>query len=68
MSDRPSLHDQRDDSAFGPTDGPHEGASACSEIGCDDRELTPPVWDVFKTLVFVVVVCGGVAALISWIR
>lgn len=37
---------------------------ACQE----PDDAAAPVWDVFKTLVFVVLVCGGVAALISWMK
>ena len=65
MRQQPPIFDQGDAGAGRP-EGEHEAASCCTEIGGEDRDdLSLPMWDVIKTLLFAVVLVGTLALGVS---
>ena len=65
MRQQPPIFDQGNAGAGRPEDE-HEAASCCTEIGSENRnDLSLPMWDVIKTLLFAVVLVGTLALGVS---
>jgi hypothetical protein len=61
MRESTPIFDQGDAGAGRP-EGEHEAASCCTEIGSEDRDdLSLPVAEVIKTILFAIVVVGTLA-------
>ena len=67
MREPASIHDERDRRLGAEDESQPEGASCCTEIGSEDSEMKWPIAEMVGTAVFVVAICLGTAALISWI-
>ena len=65
MRESTPIFDQGDAGAGRP-EGEYEAASCCTEIGSEDRDdLSLPVWEVIKTILFAIVVVGTLALIAS---
>ena len=65
MRESTPIFDQGDAGAGRP-EGEYEAASCCTEIGSEDRDdLSLPVVEVIKTILFAIVVVGTLALIAS---
>jgi hypothetical protein len=65
MRESTPIFDQGDAGAGRP-EGEYEAASCCTEIGSEDRDdLSLPVAEVIKTILFAIVVVGTLALGVS---
>ena len=65
MRESTPIFDQGDAGAGRP-ESEHEAASCCTEIGSEDRDdMSLPVWEVLKTLLFAIVLVSTLALLVS---